>query len=1516
MNNKLNFIITGATAAMLLLPMQTDAQKLESGLRGRVPVSVLQKAERTTPAALRKLDEKVKASYPKLFKGKVFNQNKFSGLKEMRSGGIMPAMALEPRVPLKAAKYVSERELWGTVLDDNSWSQDNPLYGLYKFKAASNIGVEAIGLNANIIPNGGGAIIGDKMYVVNYFTFWDMVLASLYQFDTDTWEQIGEVEYLDDMSLIATETATAENGTIYGAFYSADGKGLELGIVDYENKTRSTIGMLSHMYVALGITKENELYGVAEDGALYKIDTSTAQETLVGETGLDISDSEGAYYLQSGEIDQKDNTFYWAGIDTSGSSKLYTINLTTGAAELVGEFTNQNIITMMTVPEALAEGAPTAATDLAANFANGSLSGTVSFKLPTKNIKGDDLTGEVTYTITEGANTLKTGTGNPGANVTENVTIAEDGKKSIVVTTSNSEGKGQKAKITQYIGYDTPKAADNLKLDINQETGDVNLTWDAVTAGVNDGFIGDIKYDVVRYPGETVVAKGITATSATDKLNTRDLTAYAYGVKAYNDKKTGAEARTDYKLYGDAITPPYAEGFDSEYAMAYFTVINNNNDNSTWIYYKNSDGNGEARYEYDTKNGGDDWLITPPLKVEKGKIYTVKFKAKSNKSSFVERLEVKYGSTNTVEGMKNVIMESTDLPGDAFHEYTKEITASEDGTLYIGFHAVSDADKFYLELDDISVGAGMSTTAPDAVSELTAVPADKGAKSATISFTAPSKDIGGSALTGKLTLKIKREGTVIKKLTDVDPGSKQSFVDTTPENGFNSYSVTSVNAEGEGRTTEPVKIYVGVDTPDMPELSAADQTTSIKVSWTDSDKGANGGYVDTQNTSHKFYTLKESAFGTIPELETEIPVGTSSYEKAIKTDEGDQTLQQYGVSAANEVGEGDIAITPSVIIGKPYTIPFVESAPGGELAYDLWWIARNNFSLSLAKESSDGDGGCFAMQSGADDGYGTLGSGKIKLAGATNPMVIFSHNAAAASNAKITVSVQKPDGSVEDLTTIDAEKDAGSWVRDAVALKPEYTSLPYVILRFKATANADELIYLDEFYVRDVYESDLTLKDITAPKKIKKGEKAKVDVTVSNFSSNKAKNYTVELYAGDKLVESKEEKEELAPFASKTYSFEYASSVMDNNNAVELKAKVVYDTDLNPDDNAKSISVAYDISNKPRPATVNATENGDGSVKVTWSAVVESAIPVEDGFEECESWAQNEFGGWTTSLGSTPENAETGGLFRNLLYPGQGDRFSFIVMDPLNEWITQDYLDANPSLIPHAGSKYIAAFYKYNPDSQTDDFYDADNWLISPALSGKKQTISFWASNNNASDTAYPETFDILYSKEGTDISKFVKVGETRTASSGTWEEFTAELPDGATHFAIHHNTTNETNFVFQIDDVKYETGSGKVTGYKVYRDGELLKTMDADKVEFTDETAENGKTYVYAVTAVFADGESEATIATAITTDIESVENVIKASSYDVYTIDGKLIGTGMKTLKDLKSGSYIINDQKVIIR
>ena len=69
-------------------------------------------------------------------------------------------------------------------------------------------------------------------------------------------------------------------------------------------------------------------------------------------------------------------------------------------------------------------------------------------------------------------------------------------------------------------------------------------------------------------------------------------------------------------------------------------------------------------------------------------------------------------------------------------------------------------------------------------------------------------------------------------------------------------------------------------------------------------------------------------------------------------------------------------------------------------------------------------------------------------------------------------------------------------------------------------------------------------------------------------------------------------------------------------------------------------------------------------------------------------------------------------------------------------------------------------------------------------------------------------------------------------------------------------------------------------------------------------------------MTAVFADAESEATVATAVTTGIEALEAVLASPAYDVFTTDGKLVGKGMKSLKTLKSGSYIINDRKVIIR
>ena len=142
MNNKLNFIITGATAAMLLLPMKAEAQRIGLGMRSSVPASVLNKAEKLTPAAIQKKEMANRAKHPLLYRARVAGNNNLPGLTRVRTGSITAPMTLEPKVPLRAPANIPGRELWGSVIIDNTWTTDNMAYGFYRFYAGSNIAVK------------------------------------------------------------------------------------------------------------------------------------------------------------------------------------------------------------------------------------------------------------------------------------------------------------------------------------------------------------------------------------------------------------------------------------------------------------------------------------------------------------------------------------------------------------------------------------------------------------------------------------------------------------------------------------------------------------------------------------------------------------------------------------------------------------------------------------------------------------------------------------------------------------------------------------------------------------------------------------------------------------------------------------------------------------------------------------------------------------------------------------------------------------------------------------------------------------------------------------------------------------------------------------------------------------------------------------------------------------------------------------------------------------------------------
>ena len=715
-------------------------------------------------------------------------------------------------------------------------------------------------------------------------------------------------------------------------------------------------------------------------------------------------------------------------------------------------------------------------------------------------------------------------------------------------------------------------------------------------------------------------------------------------------------------------------------------------------------------------------------------------------------------------------------------------------------------------------------------------------------------------------------------------------------------------------TPERVAADTDTDRPGTPlDVFAQDNVTSVEFTWKDADKGFNGGYVDKTTLSHKIYTF-ENIYGNITKtLIAETGVGEESYTLNMRTDEGKQELKDFGVSAVNATGESDVAMAPSIIVGAPYELPFAESFKNGKLDNPMWWArtndgARSEFTM-MTEESSHGNG-CILYESNSSDDYGVMGTGKLTLAGAIHPKLEFTHLAYENSGAKIVVAIQKPDGTEEELQTIQTVSEDGEWIRNTIDIDPKYGSLPYLFLQFTVSAGQFEYVMLDEISITDQRENDMAVKTITLPPSVKKGDNVEVKVTVENRGLKEADGYKVKLYADGKLQDMKTAETALAYMDEAVYTFSYPTAITMENCSVELKAEVEYEGDIKPENNTKTTILTFNNSDKLKPESASVTDNNNGTYTVSWTSPADARKVVTDSFEEYDSWSQDKFGEWTAKF--SEEKTKTGNIF-TYPYPGEGDPFAFILMEPLDYWIDSETMGNFPCLKPHSGNKYLAAFYSF----ANGDYIDANDWLISPALSGYKQTVSFWVNNLVSPGVYNLETFDVLYSTMGTDFKDFIKLGETYDIESGEWQEINVELPEGAKYFAIHRKTREDDAMIFLVDDVTYEKGTEIVTGYNVYRNDQLLKTMSPDQTEFVDETAEAGEKYTYAITALYESGESEPIIAIVDTTNgIQDVENVLGTKTYNVYTLDGQLIGKKMKSLNGLKRGIYVINDRKVIIK
>lgn len=253
-------------------------------------------------------------------------------------------------------------------------------------------------------------------------------------------------------------------------------------------------------------------------------------------------------------------------------------------------------------------------------------------------------------------------------------------------------------------------------LDIPTALGAANITQtSADLSWTSAGSLWNIEYGVTGFTqGNGTLVSGLTspAYSPNDLVGSQS---YTYYVQTDCGTDVGAwSAPYTFSTACDPIGLPWVENFDAVTAPAIpicMSVTDDNDDAVKWVTSTSSplSAPNAMRISYNSTLAMDDWFFSPGLNLVPG-TYNVSFFYRSSGASFPEALEVKWGTAPNAAGMTSAaIFDNGNIVNSIFAEGTGTIAISTAGVYYVGWHGYSDADQFYLMVDDISITEAPAT---------------------------------------------------------------------------------------------------------------------------------------------------------------------------------------------------------------------------------------------------------------------------------------------------------------------------------------------------------------------------------------------------------------------------------------------------------------------------------------------------------------------------------------------------------------------------------------------------------------------------------------------------------------------------------------------------------------------------------------------------------------------------------------------------------------------------------------
>lgn len=989
------------------------------------------------------------------------------------------------------------------------------------------------------------------------------------------------------------------------------------------------------------------------------------------------------------------------------------------------------------------------------------------------------------------------------------------------------------------------------------------------------------------------------------------------------------------------LAQPYSVTFISADKLDGFTIVDGNNDSRKFAYY---DTERCLRLQAPTRGTGEDYLVLPAVEMKKNYTYgfSVDLCSATSKNSQVSLVVAKGKTLSALREAEVVVdLTTTEAVLPDWQTIGGEYTCDEAGEYYFALKCTNTGSMSTLYVRQVDLARELLKIEPCAPMNVTAVSPEDGSLQVTLTWEPPTEYWNdGGPITEPLFFDIWSDTKKMYVTKDIPAAYPvTTYVDNNPVKGANTYVVIAKTARIEGGYSY-TGCYVGFDVPaDVTDAASTmgSNTGMAHVTWTPVENDIHGRKI-LEPVYHDVYQLSSTSQLIVGR---DLTNGVLNYQACQPGDA--QTFYTYVTFARTSEGKSlEYTYCEPLSLGKPYELPYLESWTNrgishpistGTDAYASQWFTCGERTYNEFGPV-DGDDGYTIFYAGSqtESPTSSLLLGLFHIEG-ENPMFTiytlaqWADPAYAPSYNYVTLDADLHDGqgykplcmfstNAEELGVPDV-----TWVGQSYSLAD--LKGKDVHLRITATNVNYYTTAIDKMHIFDCTDCNASNVRLSGPETLTPGYPSTFTVLIDNYGKQALTpaNYTVELLFNGEVVATMPGANIPSMGMTGQVTFEWAPSCLNAVGMVTPKAKmtarVVCEQDKSQADNASAtLEIPIVATIWPMAKEVTAVrETTTGQVTVAWGEPDLTGLPLQRTLETFESYdmpSKTGFGDWTLYDG------DQGPCSANRVGVADTERD-----EPLS-WIIFNFSPTAKQFYAHSGTHCAGAVYNYDRSAQYD-------WLISPELSGEKQTLTFWAKSHPTQlSEMYGkyEKLSVVYSTTDNSPESFTRALLDEVEVPFEWTKMQVTLPEGALYFALV--CTSEDCYMLLLDDIEYTRGDAdpvnlKVDGYNIYRDGELIGTAPGTALTFEDNSPEALTASAYQVAVAYNLGESKAVRANVTTTTgIASAEagtlkvavdgSFIVAAAPDgkdisVIAIDGRAVAAGAGELRAaVAPGVYVV--------